>query len=133
MPRPICFMSMPYSTKPTGTPPPSEAPDKINFDRLWDAAAADWAKPLFDVDQTRQIRYPLPAESITDDAATEIVEIVQAAVPVMAEGDSPFYPVFATFPRHDLARATAFREKRTGPVAVPVRNYCGPLRHVYTC
>src|SRR5215469_10811740 len=38
MPRPICFMVMPYSTKFTGTPAPAGAPDKINFDRLWDAA-----------------------------------------------------------------------------------------------
>ena len=38
MPRPICFMVMPYSAKSTGTPAPPGAPDKINFDRLWDAA-----------------------------------------------------------------------------------------------
>ncbi len=36
MPRPICFMIMPYSTKPTGAPP--GAPDKVNFDRLWEGA-----------------------------------------------------------------------------------------------
>jgi hypothetical protein len=33
-----CFMVMPYSTKPTGAPAGSGAPDKINFDRLWEAA-----------------------------------------------------------------------------------------------
>ena len=129
MPRPICFMIMPYSTKATGTPAPAGAPDKINFDRLWEAAlrpgidaagyepvranedvgaliinemierlaisdlvvadvsipngnvyyevgirhaaqpqgclmtAADWAKPLFDIEQMREIRYPLPVSS----------------------------------------------------------------------
>ena len=176
MPRPICFMIMPYSTKATGTPNPSGAPDKINFDRLWDAAlrlaidnagyepvranedigaliidemierlaisdlvladvsipngnvyyeigirhaaqrqgcivaAANWAKPLFDIDQMRQIRYPLPEESISDATALEIIKVVQAAIPVMAAGDSPFYQVFPNFPEYDPARATAFRK-----------------------
>ena len=27
--------------------------------------AADWTRPLFDIDQMRQVRYPLPAESVT--------------------------------------------------------------------
>jgi hypothetical protein len=31
-------MIMPYSMKPTGVPAGTEAPDKVNFDRLWDAA-----------------------------------------------------------------------------------------------
>ena len=38
MPRPICFMIMPYATKPTGAPAGVGAPEKVNFDRLWDAA-----------------------------------------------------------------------------------------------
>jgi hypothetical protein len=36
MPRPICFMIMPYSTKPTGVPAGSAGPDKVNPDRLWE-------------------------------------------------------------------------------------------------
>jgi hypothetical protein len=176
MPRPICFMIMPYSTKPTGTPAGTEAPDKVNFDRLWDAAlrpaidkagyepiranedigaliitemierlaisdlvladvsipngnvyyevgirhaaqrqgcimtAAMWSKPLFDIDQMRQIRYPLPVESISNETAAEIIEIVEAAIPVMAPGRIPFYQVFPKFPDYDPTRATAFRK-----------------------
>jgi hypothetical protein len=176
MPRPICFMIMPYSTKPTGAASGSGAPDKINFDRLWDAAlrpaiaaegydpvranedigaliitemierlaisdlvladvsipngnvyyevgmrhaaqragcmmtAATWAKPLFDIDQMRQIRYPLPEESISDQTAEEIIKIVRAAIPVMAAGDSPFYQVFPEYPKYDPARATSFKK-----------------------
>lgn len=153
MPRPLCFMIMPYSTKATGMSAPSGAPDKINFDRLWDAAlrsaidkagyepvranedigaliinemierlaisdlvladvsipngnvyyevgirhaaqrqgcimtAADWARPLFDIDQMRQIRYPLPEESVSDATAQEIVKVIQAAIPEMAGGE----------------------------------------------
>ena len=173
---PICFMVMPYSTKPTGAPAGSGAPDKVNFDRLWEAAlrpaiekagyeavranedigaliinemierlaisdlvladvsipngnvyyevgirhaaqqqgcimtAANWSKALFDIDQMRQIRYPLPAESISDETAAEIIKIVQAAIPVMAGGDSPFYQVFPQYPQYDPARATAFKK-----------------------
>jgi len=176
MVRPICFMIMPYATKVTGAAAGSGAPDKVNFDRLWDAAlrpaidqagyepvranedigaliieemierlaisdlvladvsipngnvyyevgirhaaqksgcimtAADWAKPLFDVNQMRQIRYPLPAESISDETAAEIIKIVTAAIPVMSAGDSPFYQVFPKYPNYDPARATAFRQ-----------------------
>ena len=173
---PICFMVMPYSTKPTGAPAGSGAPDKVNFDRLWEAAlrpaiqsagyeavranedigaliinemierlaisdlvladvsipngnvyyevgirhaaqkqgcimtAATWSKPLFDVDRMRQIRYPLPSESVSDETAAEIIKIVQAAIPVMAAADSPFYQVFPKFPEFDPARATAFKK-----------------------
>ena len=173
---PICFMVMPYSTKATGATAGSGAPDKINFDRLWEAAlrpgiqnagyeavranedigaliinemierlaisdlvladisipngnvyyevgirhaaqrqgcimtAATWSKALFDIDQMRHIRYPLPDESISDETAAEIIKIVQAAIPVMAAGESPFYQIFPRFPEYDPARATSFRK-----------------------
>jgi len=176
MPRPICFMVMPYSTKSTGTPSPAGAPDKINFDRLWDAAlrpaidaagyepvranedigvliinemierlaisdlvladvsipngnvyyevgirhaaqpqgcimtAADWAKPLFDIDQMRQIRYPLREEFISDGTAQEIISKLQATIPAMAAGSSPFYQVFPNYPQYDSARSMAFKK-----------------------
>jgi len=176
MPRPVCFMIMPYSVKATGVAPGTEAPDKVNFDRLWDSAlrpaidkagydpvranedigaliitemierlaisdlvladvsipngnvyyevgirhaaqrrgcimtAATWSKPLFDIDQMRRIRYPLPEESISDKTAAEIVEIISAAIPVMGAGDSPFYQVFPEYPAYDPARATTFKK-----------------------
>ena len=70
---------------------------------------ADWAKPLFDIDQMRQIRYPLPTESISDEIAEKIITVVSAAIPQMSAGSSPFYQVFPDFPTYDLARATAFK------------------------
>jgi hypothetical protein len=169
-------MIMPYSTKPTSAPAGTDAPDKVNFDRLWEAAlrpaidkagydparanedigaliitemiqrlaisdlvladvsipngnvyyevgmrhaaqrqgciltSATWAKPLFDIDQMRQIRYPLPTESISDEVAAEIIQIVAAAIPIMSAGDSPFYQVFPKYPDYDLASATAFKK-----------------------
>ena len=72
--------------------------------------AADWSKALFDIDQMRQIRYPLPQESISDETAAEIIKIVEAAIPVMAAGESPFYQVFPTYPEYDPARGTAFKK-----------------------
>jgi tetratricopeptide (TPR) repeat protein len=167
---------MPYSTKPTGLAVGGAAPEKVNFDRLWDAAlrpaidkagyepvranedigaliitemierlamsdlvladvsipngnvyyevgirhaaqrqgciltAASWSKPLFDIDQMRQIRYPLPAESISAETAAEIIGIIGAAIPKMAAGESPFYQVFPTYPDYDPGRATAFKK-----------------------
>ncbi len=179
MPRPICFMIMPYNTKATGAETGSGAPDKVNFDRLWDAAlrpaieeagyepvranedigaliiqemlerlaisdlvlaevsipngnvyyevgirhaaqrqgciltAAEWAKPLFDINQMRQIRYPVPVECISDANAAEIAKIVEAAIPKMCTGESPFYQVFPNYPQYDPTRATAFKDSLT--------------------
>jgi tetratricopeptide (TPR) repeat protein len=169
-------MIMPYSIKPTGATAGSEAPDKVDFDRLWEAAlrpaidkagyepvranedlgaliinemierlaisdlvladvsipngnvyyevgirhaaqrqgcimtAAIWSKPLFDIDQMRQVRYPLPTESISLETAAEIIKIIETAIPVMSAGESPFYQVFPKYPEYDPARATAFRK-----------------------
>src|SRR5271170_7028061 len=169
-------MIMPYNRKPTNAQAGSQAPDKVDFDRLWEAAlrpaidkagyepvranedigaliinemierlaisdlviadlsipngnvyyevgirhaaqrqgclltSANWAKPLFDAAQMRRITYPLPVESISDDTAAEIIEIVSAAIPLMAGGESPFYQVFPKFPDYDPARTTAFRK-----------------------
>src|SRR5580693_3267163 len=143
MSRPVCFMIMPYDTKSTGALAGSGAPDKVDFNRLWEKAlrraidqagyepvranedigaliieemierlaisdlvladvsipngnvyyevgirhaaqrqgcimtGAIWSRPLFDIDQMRQIRYPLPQESISDGTALDIVKIVQ--------------------------------------------------------
>jgi hypothetical protein len=38
--KPICFMIMPYGTKPTGVDPNSKAPGEIDFNALWDRAYA---------------------------------------------------------------------------------------------
>jgi tetratricopeptide (TPR) repeat protein len=169
-------MIMPYNKKATNAQTGSQVPDKVDFDRLWEAAlrpaidkagyepvranedigaliinemierlaisdlvvadlsipngnvyyevgirhaaqrqgclltAADWANPLFDTAQMRHIRYPLPAESISDETAAEIIKIISASVPLLASGESPFYQVFPKFPDYDPTRATSFRK-----------------------
>jgi len=176
MPRPVCFMIMPYATKATAAAPDSGAPDKVNFDRLWDAALrpaidksgyepvranedigaliitemierlaisdlvladvsipngnvyyevgirhaaqrqgciltrASWSKPLFDIDQMRQIRYPLPVQEISDETAAEIIGVVSAAIPKMREGESPFYQVLPKFPEFDPEYVRVFKK-----------------------
>src|SRR5208283_916524 len=40
MPKPICFMIMPYGKKPTQVDPSSNAPGEIDFNTLWDRAYA---------------------------------------------------------------------------------------------
>ncbi len=40
MPKPICFMIMPYGRKPTQVEPSSNAPGEIDFNALWDRAFA---------------------------------------------------------------------------------------------
>ncbi len=38
MPKPICFMIMPYGRKPTQVEPSSSVPGEIDFNALWDRA-----------------------------------------------------------------------------------------------
>jgi hypothetical protein len=170
-------MVMPYGVKPTSAAEGSAAPDKVDFDRLWEAAlrpaidkagyqpvranedlgaliitemiqrlaisdlvladvsipngnvyyevgirhaarregcvltAADWAKPLFDVDQMRQIRYPLPEQSISDETAKKVTDLLSAEISKKGSGDSPFYQVFPKFPDMEEERASAFRNQ----------------------
>ncbi len=177
MPKPICFMIMPYGTKPTQKPEGVAAPDKIDCNRLWNAAlmpaisalgydpvradqdlgaaiiqemierlaisdlvvadvtipngnvyyevgvrhaakqtgcvmiAADWTQPLFDINQLRQVRYPLPAESIDDATAAQIQQILKAGIPPLADGESPVWQFLPGYPdKLDPQRASAFRK-----------------------
>ena len=73
--------------------------------------AADWAKPLFDIQQMRQVRYPLPAKDVDDDQAASIREVLCKNLPPLASGDSPFYQVVPGFPdKIDADHLSAFRE-----------------------
>jgi tetratricopeptide (TPR) repeat protein len=176
MTRPICFMIMPYGTKPAVKPAGAAGPDQIDFDRLWRAAfepairqlgydpvradqdlgaaiikemierlaisdlviadvttpngnvyyevgvrhaakpthcvlvAADWTRPLFDIDQMRQVRYPLPTSSVDDAIAGQIREIFIARVPELARGQSPVFEFLPGYPNTDPRRASAFRQ-----------------------
>jgi hypothetical protein len=162
VPRPVCFMVMPFRKKDTRAAAP--APSVVDFDALWDKAffpaleslgyqpvradqdlgaliikemlerlyfsdlvvadltipngnvyyeigirhaakgvgcvltGADWSSPLFDVDQMRQVRYPLTEGAVTDETAAAIRQALIAAVPKLAEGASPMFQTLEGYP-----------------------------------
>ena len=72
--------------------------------------SADWARPLFDMDQMRQIRYPLPEGEISDGTAAAIRESLTTSIPALATSGSPMYETLEGYPanvRADRARAIA--------------------------
>lgn len=174
MPRPVCFMVMPFGVKDTRATAP--APARVNFDVLWEKAlrpvldglgyqpvradqdlgaliiaemlerlyfsdlviadvtipngnvyyelgirhaardkgcvmvGADWAEPLFDIDQMRQLRYPLPEETISDATAAIIRDKLTTAILPLADGASPMFQALHGYPTAvDPARATSIR------------------------
>lgn len=174
MPRPICFMVMPFRVKDTRAKAP--APARVNFDMVWEKAfrpaldelgyqpvradqdlgaliisemlerlyfsdlviadvtvpngnvyyevgirhaardagcvmvGADWSEPLFDIDQMRQLRYPLPEEELTDATAATIRDTLKKAILPLAEGSSPMFQTLRGYPTAvDPARATSIR------------------------
>ena len=68
--------------------------------------AADWTRPLFDINQMRQVRYPLPTESVDDDTAEQIQKILVESVPSLARGQSPVFEFLPGFPNTDPRRAS---------------------------
>ena len=71
--------------------------------------AADWTRPLFDINQMRQLRYPLPTESVDDATAEQIRRIFVEAVPKLARGQSPVFEFLPGYPNTDPRRAASFR------------------------
>ena len=185
MPRPICFMVMPFGTKAV-EPRVENAPDKIDFDALWNKAylpvitalgyepvradqdtgasiilemlerlffsdlvvadmtvpngnvyyeigirhasratgcvlvSADWARPLFDVNQMRRLTFPLPEGVITDDTAAKVRRTLETGAQALAEGTSPMYAHIPGFPdpkKVDPNRAQTIRNQLEAIVA----------------
>lgn len=59
---------------------------------------ANWARPLFDVDQMRQVRYPLTEGIISDATATTVRDVLRDAVPKLATGSSPMFETLEGYP-----------------------------------
>jgi hypothetical protein len=59
---------------------------------------ADWSRALFDVDQMRQVRYPLPEGEINDDTAIAIRDAITNAIPKRASERSPMFESLEGFP-----------------------------------
>jgi len=60
--------------------------------------SAEWARPLFDVDQMRQVRYPLPEGDISDTTASAIRLVLKDAIPALASGNSPMFQTLEGYP-----------------------------------
>jgi hypothetical protein len=59
---------------------------------------AEWSSPLFDVDQMRQVRYPLPEGDISAATAAGIKAALMTAVPALAAGVSPMFATLDGYP-----------------------------------
>ena len=68
---------------------------------------ASWAQPLFDLNQMRQLRFPLPATVIDDATAEDIIRILVAQVPALARGLSPVFQAIPHYPNVAAARRSA--------------------------
>ena len=74
--------------------------------------SAEWAIPLFDLNQMRRLTYPLTSEAVSDSEAAVIREALMRGASALAEGDSPMYQSIPGFPHADqivAVRASAIR------------------------
>ncbi len=61
--------------------------------------SADWARPLFDVNQMRRLTYPLPEGAVTDDTAQQVRKALRDGTRKLAAGTSPMYDALPGFPQ----------------------------------
>ena len=74
--------------------------------------SADWSGALFDLDQMRQLRYPLPDEEVSAETIAAIRAALMKGVPVMAKGEGPMFQTLRGYPDEqavDPTRASAMK------------------------
>jgi len=72
--------------------------------------AADWANPLFDIDQMPRLVYPLDDGDVSDATAATITEQIENQIEGMRAGASPVYQAVPGFPNDiDDHRVDAFK------------------------
>ena len=99
MPKPICFMIMPYGRKPTQVEPSSNAPGEIDFNALWDRAFAPTIQKLG--------YHPVRADQDTGALIiTQMVERLYFADLVLAEMTIPNGNVYYEVGVRHAAKAT---------------------------
>ena len=62
--------------------------------------AADWSRPLFDVDQMRTVRYPLLDGDIPEDTAQSIRDSIAGKISGLVRGTSPMHTTIKGFPNN---------------------------------
>ncbi len=74
--------------------------------------SADWSRQTFDIDQMRQVRYPLPEGEISDDTAAAVREKLKGSINPLIAGKSPVYDCLPGYPgKLDESRASSFRNQ----------------------
>lgn len=73
--------------------------------------STEWAKPLFDLGQSRRLTYPLAASSPSDDEIVTLKQTLKEKIPLIAKGRSPVHECVIGYPtKIDAASATSFRD-----------------------
>ena len=73
--------------------------------------AADWARPVFDLDQMRQLRFPLTDGTFEDDTAVEAaVGSLRSDLMGLVGGMSPVFDAVPQFPDSDSLQLSAFED-----------------------
>lgn len=60
--------------------------------------AADWAQPVFDLQQIRRIAYPLKNEKVSAEDARAIQAVLTKAIPEVRAGRSPVHALISGYP-----------------------------------
>jgi tetratricopeptide repeat protein len=77
--------------------------------------SADWARPVFDLAQIRQLRFPLEDGGVGPKAAAAAVRALEAGSKALIAGDSPVYAAVPGFPGNvKVDRISAFKQAVQG-------------------
>ncbi len=72
--------------------------------------AAEWAKPLFDMQQMRRLTYPLKDEVVAGDQAKAIRDVLTERLPRLAAAQTPAFQAIPGFPTVDAMKLDSFRD-----------------------
>lgn len=73
--------------------------------------SADWSRQLFDLNQVRQARYPLPEGEVSGETMVKIQSALTDAIPKLADGTTPVFQTLPGYPHNVVTeRASVIRE-----------------------
>src|SRR4051812_33658465 len=72
--------------------------------------SADWSRTPFDLDQMRQLRFPLVDGDVGEEAAKLARDALAAGMQELVDGVSPVFEAVPGFPSASDERVTAFRD-----------------------
>ncbi len=72
--------------------------------------SADWARPVFDLQQMRQLRFPLADGDVSEEVAAAARAVLRRDVKALVDGSSPVFDAVPGFPEPELDRVSAFAD-----------------------